>query len=280
MSEQELPPRADFHVHSTASDGTTAPGELVRRAARRGLSHLAITDHDTVRGIREALTEANAAGIDVIAGIELSVDFDHGELHILGYGIDPENHELATSLEAQRQARVERAWKILERLGDLGIELDPAVLTREHPGDSVGRPHIARALVEIGAAESVADAFDRYLGSGKPAHVRRPLLSPGDAIRLIRAAGGIGVMAHPHSVPDHTSILPVLVDLGLAGLECYYGAYNRSEHETLAREAGVHGLVATGGSDYHGPGVRDGRELGSVDIPPAAIAGFLAALGR
>jgi 3',5'-nucleoside bisphosphate phosphatase len=280
VDEVERPLRADFHTHSTASDGTIAPDELVHEAARRGLTHLALTDHDTVRGVHDAVRAGLNMDVHVIPGIELSVEIDRGELHILGYGIDPDNQKLLSTLTELRETRSTRAERILKRLADLGIELDPELLVREHPEDAIGRPHIARGLVEKGVVDSVSDAFDRFLGPGKPAFVSRSLISPRGSIDVIREAGGIAVMAHPHSVPQLDKILPVLVELGLSGLECYYGGYNRSEQEALAVQADTFGLIPTGGSDYHGPGPREQRELGSVDIPRSVIYGFLAAVGH
>lgn len=261
------PLKADFHTHSSASDGTLAPAELIIASAQRGLSHIALTDHDTTGGLAEASAAGEEHGVLVVPGIEFSAQVDVGELHILGYGIDREHAVLQKTIETLRISRMERARKILDKLDDLGIHIDRAVLTRDRSDDSIGRPHIARALMQAGVVTSVGEGFETYLGRGKPAFVDKELIEPEAAIRLIEAAGGFAVMAHPFSLPDARSILPGLVAAGLSGLECYYGEYNASQRRELVVLAAEFGLLPTGGSDYHGPAFREGRELGSVDIP-------------
>lgn len=272
-------PRADFHTHSTASDGTYAPAELIQESARRGLTHIALTDHDTTGGVRAAIEAGHEHGVTVIAGLEFSAQVERGELHILGYGIDPEHGELQETIRYLRDVRLNRAFHILDRLREAGINLDPEAVQRDNPDESIGRPHIARALVEAGLVSSVGEAFDLYLDSGRPGFVEKALVPPNDAIRLIRAAGGLAVMAHPLSAPDATRILPDLIENGLAGLECYYGEYSDEQRTQLESIALKHDLLPTGGSDFHGPAFKEGRDLGSVDIPPDRAAALISAIG-
>jgi 3',5'-nucleoside bisphosphate phosphatase len=279
MTESDRTLHADFHTHSTASDGTLTPVELIHESARRGLLFVAVTDHDTTAGLETAIAAGVQHGVAVIPGIEFSAESKRGELHILGYGIDPDNERLQSRISELRQSRLRRSEKILERLHDLGIPLNPDVIRRTGANDSTGRPHIARALVEIGVAVTVDDAFERYLAAGKPAFVGKELISPAEAIDLINEAGGIAVMAHPFSVPDLADTLPRLIGHGLAGLECYYGEYDDHQRHQLALMARQYQLLPTGGSDYHGPGFREGRDLGSVTLPEAAIVGMISRIG-
>ena len=269
------PIRADLHTHSNASDGVHAPADLLQQASRRGLSVVALTDHDTTHGLSQAADMARELGIIFVPGIELSTDVGRGEIHVLGYGISPDAGRLQETLERLRSSRVTRAEGILDRLRKLGIDVPFDAIAPVEAGASIGRPHIARALVTHGHAASVRDAFDRYLGQGKPAYVASERLTPVDAVRLIRAASGIPVVAHPFSSPEFPHSLPPLIAAGLVGLEVYYGEYDEDSRRVLADIASRHGLIATGGSDYHGPGFKEGRELGSVDIPSVALSRFL-----
>lgn len=266
---------ADLHTHSTASDGEYAPAALVEMAARQGLSVLALTDHDTTAGLEEAIGAGGAAGIMVIGGIELSTDVPSGELHILGYGIDPSYPPLVASLARFRAASVDRLETMLTRLADLGIALDPATIVPRRGDHAVGRPHIARALVAAGYAASVADAFERYLGEGRPAYVRKERPPPAAAVELIRQAGGLPVLAHPLGVRELDAWLPALIERGLAGLECFYGAYALDRRLELAALADRLRLLATGGSDFHGESIDAQRKLGSVEIPVERVERFL-----
>ncbi len=199
--------------------------------------------------------------------MELSARVDRGELHILGYGIDHRHAALLDQLDRLREQRRTRAARMVERLEAAGITIDQDTLPAEVDGHSIGRPHLARALVASGHATDVQDAFDRYLVWGRPGYIPSAQLEPVDAVGLIKAAGGIAVMAHPVSLPDFEQMLPQLIEVGLGGLECYYGEYSEQQRATLAGVADRFGLIATGGSDYHGPNFREGRELGSVEIP-------------
>lgn len=279
MIESDRPLNADFHTHSTASDGTLTPAELIHESAQRGLSFVALTDHDTTAGVEAAKTAGLRFGVKVIPGIEFSAETERGELHILGLGIDPANARLQTRISELRRSRLQRSEQMLERLADLGVSLNRSVIERANADDSTGRPHIARALVEAGVVETVGEAFERYLATGRPAFVGKALIPPTEAIVLILEAGGIAAMAHPFSVPDLPSILPCLISNGLTGLECYYGEYDDVQRQQLVLMAQEYDLLPTGGSDYHGPDFREGRELGSVTMPEAVVVVLLSRLG-
>lgn len=270
------PARADLHTHSTASDGTLAPAVLVRQASRRGLTILALTDHDTTSGLAEAIATGAALGMRVIPGIELSTAVSAGEVHILGYGIDPQNQTLQQALTRYRQARRERAERIIARLHELGVDLPEGSVQASDNAASIGRPHIARAMIAAGYVQSVSEAFDRFLGNDKPAYIaseRKP--TPEEAIQLIRAASGLPVHAHPYTSDAFPESLPALARAGLAGIEVYYAEYTSEQRGVLAGIAAAHGLLATGGSDYHGEQFKERRDLGSVALPAEALQRFL-----
>ncbi|MBN2720545.1 MAG: PHP domain-containing protein, partial [Proteobacteria bacterium] len=244
----------DLHTHSTASDGKLAPAELVREAARVGIEVLALTDHDTLSGLAEAAEEASRLGLEFIPGVEISAEFSPGTLHMLGYFVDPADAELEQALSWLRGGRDDRNRLILERLAELGCPLDLAEVAGLAGGESVGRPHIARAMINHGYVSSFQEAFDRYLGKGAAAYVDRAKMTPERAIASILKADGIPVLAHPQTLALERDAVEKLVEslasLGLAGLEAYY--YSHSEEETafyisLARKLG---LAVTAGSDF------------------------------
>jgi predicted metal-dependent phosphoesterase TrpH len=272
------PLRADFHTHSSASDGADAPAELVARARQRGLAVLALTDHDTTFGLPEALAAGRTQQLRVVPGIELSTAVPRGELHILGYGIDPDHAELQQTLAELRSASARRLLDMLDRLRALGMDVPDSAIARDDDARSVGRPHVARAMVARGYASSIRDAFNRFLGDGRPAYVPKDKLAPRAAIRLIRRAGGLAFMAHPGTLPDFEARLPELMDAGLVGMEAYYGEYDDALRAHLVSVATRLGLLISGGSDYHGEHFKSGRELGAVTIPVPIIERFLTAL--
>jgi predicted metal-dependent phosphoesterase TrpH len=269
---------ADLHTHSNASDGQLAPADLLQQAARRGLSILALTDHDTTLGLPEAAAAARTLGIRFIPGIELSTDVERGEIHILGYGVDPHNGTLQGTLARLRESRETRIERMLDRLKQQGIALPRDQIHASAAGASVGRPHIARAMIAAGYVSSVSEAFARYLDKGKPAYIAAERLTPVEAVRLIHETGGLPVHAHPLSSPDFPGSLPALIDAGLVGLESFYGEYSASQRKQIARVAAQHGLLPTGGSDFHGMGFKEGRDLGGVTLPEEVIDRFLARL--
>lgn len=268
--------RADFHLHTRASDGKLSPEEVVLKAHQAGLDLIAITDHDTVAGIAPALAAARRfPGLRVIPGVEMGTDIPVPEVHILGYFIDYTAPAFAAALEDQRRSRVERAREMLARLEKLGVRLSWERVQQLSQGESVGRPHIAQALLEKGYVSSLREAFARYIGKGGPAYVERRKLIPEQAVSLIhQAGGGLAVLAHPAEIEFLSQLLPGLVAAGLVGLEAYYNSYPPDTVRTLLRVAEKYHLLPLGGSDYHGLGAND-APIGSVDIPEEAVERFL-----
>ena len=250
--------KADLHLHTTASDGTLSPGELVARAAEAGLEVIAVSDHDSVAGLPAAREAARAHGLRVVTGVELSCGAQ-GEIHVLGYGFDPQNRALADFFAlrvAQRQTRAER---MVQQLCEIG---KPVALERVRAlaGGVVARPHVAQALVEAGHAASVQDAFERYLKPGRPGFVPKDVVRVCEAVQLIHGAGGVSVLAHPMELGKGEMALEALVHewhtQGLDGLEVYHPSAANNHAAFLYRLARREGLLVTGGSDYHGPSVR------------------------
>ncbi len=258
----------DLHLHTTASDGRLTPPELVRLAAGRGLKVIAITDHDTTDGVRPAqAAAARFADLRVIPGVELSVDIAEAEVHLLGYWVDLDNREFQQLLAWSRDGRVNRARRILEKLAELGLPVDWERV-RELAGDgAVGRPHIAQAMVEKGYVSDIREAFELYLGRGRPAYVERERLTPEQGIRSVLAVGGVPVLAHPAEIEGLEGHLPGWVGAGLAGIEVYYAGYTPEVVGRLLGLAEQYGLIPTGGTDYHGFGSPDEALPGSVDVP-------------
>jgi len=261
--------RGDLHLHTTASDGRLEPAEVVALAVKVGLDVIAITDHDTVDGVAPALAAAAGAfpSLTVIPGVEINTDVDTGEVHILGYFIDYTDRNLGTVLQRQRDSRWRRAEKMLARLNSLGLDIQWQRVQELAKGGSVGRPHIAAALLEKGYVQSEREAFDRYIGHGGPAYVVREKLLPTEAVRLVVAARGLPVLGHPADIGSLDRVVAELKTAGLLGMEVFYGNYGPDVISRLLRVAERHGLVATGGSDYHAFG--DGQEpmIGSAELP-------------
>jgi predicted metal-dependent phosphoesterase TrpH len=247
----------DLHAHTTASDGSLTPTELVALARERGLRALGVTDHDTVGGVEEAVAAGHLAGVEVVPGIELSVDYPHGQFHLLGYFIDPRSAVLSDRLTALQENRRTRNTRMLERLQALGLPLTLEDVVREAGGGQIGRPHMALALVRQGVVASTQEAFDRYLADGRPGHVPKLKLPPEEAIPLIHAAGGRAVLAHPYSLrfPDTAAFdveIARLREAGLDGLEAYYSQHTPEQTARFLALAARVGLLVTGGSDFHG----------------------------
>ncbi len=262
--------RIDLHLHTTASDGLLEPTALVRTAKEAGIQVLSITDHDTVDGLLAARGAAESAGLTLVPGIELSAYWKKVEFHILGYFIDPENAILKAFLHRTREARVKRMHAMLSRLHAMGIAVPAGeVMARARDGN-VGRPHLARALVERGIVRSAEDAFNRYLGSDKPAYVPRPDVSTYEAIRVIREAGGIASLAHPGQ-HDRDEAIPELVEAGLEAIEVYHPRQTFGRAARYRRLARRLNLLVTGGSDFHGSVDKDHPALapGSPCLPVA-----------
>lgn len=269
--------RIDLHVHSTASDGRLTPEEVVAKAAELGLKVMALTDHDTVDGIVPALKAAAAfPQLILIPGVEISTDLPDGEAHVLGYFIDFTSRELGAALERFRNSRQGRARGMVNRLAELGMEIDWQRV-QELAGDgSIGRPHIARAMLEKGYIDTFEEAFDKYIAHGGIAYVEREKMTPQEAVQLIVRSNGLPVLAHPFTVKEPEAMVISLKKAGLAGIESYYKDYSIKEIEMLVNMAERYGLIATGGTDYHGIG--DSREviLGGVDVPGEAAEQLIA----
>jgi 3',5'-nucleoside bisphosphate phosphatase len=254
------PSTIDLHAHSTRSDGVLAPDELIRDVAVAGVTTFALTDHDTIAGYRDLVAaDAVPKGMTLIPGIEINalVTRDLGlwewELHVLGFGMDPDHAGFEAVLAAQRGARLVRFERTVALLRDLGMPIDAQVAElATDPDDALGRPTIARALMQAGFASSVEDAFSRIIGHGGPGYVRREGLGPEGAIAAIRSAGGLPVLAHFREAPERQDVLRELIDAGLGGLEVYYRAFDQPTVEAMRAVADANGLIATGGTDYHG----------------------------
>ncbi len=256
----------DLHAHSDCSDGVHSPEELVSKALGAGLRALAITDHDAVDGVERARLIASQ-DLEIVAGVELSAREGFSDVHILGYCFDPANEELLSYLETFRSHRLTRAKGIVQKLNELGVGLDlESVIAPAQDGrTSIGRPHIARALVENGYAKSVQDAFSRYLGNHAPAYMPKVYFEVGDAIQILHRAGGLAVLAHPGSL-RRDELIPGFVELGLDGLEVIHPDHTETARRYYRQLASKHGLVTTGGSDYHGPG-HERCDLGEMKVP-------------
>ena len=270
----------DLHVHTTASDGDYTPERLVQEAAARRLSCVALTDHDTVQGLTPAISAARGTSIRVVPGLELGTDHGRVEVHLLGYFLDIHHLVLNRELERLRRSRRERADLMVRRLQELGYHLDPGEVAARAGGAAVGRPHVAAALVVKGYVRDEDQAFAELLGRGRPAYVPRCKLSPLPALELIRAAGGVAVLAHPGLYPGAAAeLLPQLAANGLGGLEVYYPGHDAASRATYLEWCRQFNLVPTGGSDFHGPGRHGDVELGACGVSPEVVE-RLAALAR
>jgi predicted metal-dependent phosphoesterase TrpH len=247
----------DLHVHSTASDGSFAPAEVVRQAKEGGLTAMALTDHDTVDGLPEAMAAGERLGLEVIPGVEISAQFPGGTMHILGLFVNYHNGRLDERLAVLKQARLDRNPQIIAKLNALGIPVTLARVQEISGGGQVGRPHIARALMEAGYVTSIQQAFDVYLRKGGKAYVGKFRFPPDQALAMIREAQGIPVLAHPFtlglgSAPALKNLLMELKGLGLAGLEVYYSEHTPEQEARYLKLARELDLLISGGSDYHG----------------------------
>ena len=246
--------KSDLHLHSTVSDGLLTPTELVDKVFEAGIRIMSLTDHDSTDGLSEAITTAaKYDDLILIPGVELSTDTKNGEIHILGYFIDMESQDLQKTLESFREDRLYRAKSMVEKLTNLGYKITWDEVLKVAGSGSVGRPHIAEILAETGQVSSIKAAFDELIGRNGPAYTERRKMDPETAIELIVQHSGIPVLAHPREVNNLDEILPSLVSSGLKGMETYYGRYSTQERTRFQQLCDNHNLLATGGSDYHGP---------------------------
>ncbi|HBU85614.1 MAG TPA: PHP domain-containing protein [Paenibacillus sp.] len=284
---QQLNGRCDLHTHSQASDGMQPPAENVKLAKQRGLSAVALTDHDTVAGVAEAQRAGHEYGIDVVAGVEISTRAGGKDIHVLGYCVNTEDKQFLERLHGLREAREERNHLIIAKLQELGLEISwqeviDGLGRPLEPDESIGRPHMADVLVRKGYAADMRDAFNRYLAEGQPGFVSVPRVAPEDACQWIKDAGGAAVIAHPGLYGDDELVRRILVDSHPDGIEVVHSDHGPEEEHRYAELAREFGLIQTGGSDYHG--VRQGvvfhGDLGSKTVTIDVLDELRAAAGK
>ena len=266
----------DLHIHSTASDGKYKPTEIIAKAAGLGLKVVSLTDHDSIEGIAPAIEAVKAfPDLTFIPGVEISTDLPDGEAHILGYFIDYTDPDFKKELEKFRDSRTGRGRRMVEKLNGLGIKIDWARV-QEIAGDgAIGRPHVAQAMLEKGYIKTFEEAFDKYIGHGGPAYVEREKMTPEEAVKLILRAKGIPVLAHPFTVKDPAAMVKNLKKVGLMGIEAYYKDNTPAATQNSLKLAKRYGLIATGGTDYHG--INDNEVMmGGTEVPMAAAEKLIA----
>lgn len=271
-----MPSKGDFHCHSTASDGRLTPTQLVDLAAANGVRILALTDHDSTEGIAEAkAAAAKHEGFFLIAGVELSTDIEGDEVHILGYFQDIDKPELQAELARFREGRFARGREMVEKLAALGKRVSWERVQEIAGEASIGRPHVALAMVEAGHVNSVPEAFDLYIGRDGPAYVEREKMTPVQAVETLHRFGSPAVLAHPSFMKDPEAVLKLLVPAGLAAMEVYYKDYDEELRARLLQLANRFGVLPLGGSDYHALNNPGEREPGMIPLPDDAIRKFL-----
>jgi predicted metal-dependent phosphoesterase TrpH len=263
--------KADLHMHTTHSDGSLTTVELLQRVQQVGLTTIAITDHDNVAAIDEAIAIGNEIGVRVIPGVELSASLDGNDIHILGYFFDHKNRNLLEHLEFFRIERVKRAERIVEKLNDLNVPLKIESVMEQAGKGSVGRPHIANAMVEEGLADTYHEAFTKYIGNGRPAYEKKYQVSPQAAIDLISSAGGLSVVAHPGTMIDEQVLLELIKD-GVDGIEVIHPSHSPERVSHYRGIASEYFLLASGGSDFHGGKKNDYEALGRFTISESDVA--------
>lgn len=264
----------DLHTHTTHSDGSASPEELIGLASAKRARAVAITDHDTVSAIVGARAVADRFGIEFVAGIEISAEYSPGTMHILGYCIDDESTALAVKLDELQKARERRNPQIASRLRSLGFDISYDEVVEVAGNQVVGRPHFARLMIQKGYVASIQEAFDRFLKKDAEAYVEKARLSPGESIALIHEAGGVAVLAHPYQLKlsphEVDQLVGELAGLGLDGIEAVYSRHSAAERASYSEVATRHGLLVTGGSDYHGsykPDISIVTGLGDLEVP-------------
>lgn len=267
----------DLHLHSTQSDGSFSPTQVVQRAAKLGLSAISLTDHDSVAGVQEAHNIGRDIGVEVISGTELSAHEAGMDIHILGYFINPANSDLLVYLQKFQDARRNRAEKIVARLNRLGVRITMAHVLHKAGDAAIGRPHVADVLVEEGFVFSHDHAFQKYLGYGKPAYQPKFVLTPREAVEIIHAAGGLASLAHP-VLYRRDALIPDLIKQGLDGIEVMHIKHDRSDVRRYSDMAKHYGLLTTGGSDCHGDG-RGQAVIGTVPVPSTFLDAMKESVG-
>lgn len=269
--------KVDLHIHSTASDGRFTPAEVVRKAVEKGLTYIALSDHDTVDGIAPALMAAKEyPRLKIIPSIEISTDVPNSEVHMLGYFIDYEDRDLQARLEKARRSREERAQGMVSKLKNLGVHIEWKRVQEIAGSGSVARPHVAQALMEKGYVGSLKEAFNKYIGRNGPAYVEREKMTPVEAAALILKSKGLPVLAHPLTTSDFEAVIIGLKSAGLVGIEAYYGSYTAEEVSMLVSLARKYNLITTGGSDYHGLDGLTETMMGDAYVPLEAAEQLIA----
>jgi predicted metal-dependent phosphoesterase TrpH len=286
-------PGIDLHVHSTASDGTLTPSEILEKAVQLGLKAVSITDHDTLHGSAAALANGIPGTLEFITGIEISAAAPDGypsgsSVHVLGYGLDLSDASLNQLLTVLQSARENRTPQIIERLNTMGMDVSLAEVSQVVGDATAGRPHIAQLMVAKGLVDSIDDAFDRFLGRNKPAYVEKHRVPMEDAIGSIKNAGGVAVLAHPYlnewvAIDSFESFLLTLKEMGLDGVEAIYPEHTEAATAYYCQLASKHNLLITGGTDFHGaitPGIQMGVGDGGFHVPFSLYVNLMARLGR
>ena len=263
--------KVDLHLHTTYSDGTLTPNELVQLALKNNLEIISITDHDCTDGIDEAMLASLNRNLTVIPGIELNTDTEDGEIHVLGYFIDYQNKDLQKLLIECRNSRVERARIMVERLNSLGINIQWTRVEELAGYGAIGRPHIANAMLEIKSIKTFQEAFEKYIGRNGVAYIERFRLNVFEAVKTIQQYGGIPVLAHPGYIKNLDNLLPILIESGLKGLEVFYANYDTNTINKLKNIASKYGLIPCGGSDYHGIKTKTEKLPGTFGPPIESV---------
>ncbi|MGM0441185.1 MAG: PHP domain-containing protein [Elusimicrobiota bacterium] len=271
--------KVDLHLHSTLSDGKLTPVELIKQAKKKNLKAVAITDHDITEGIESAIRYGAKTGIEVIPGIELSCEYKSTEVHLLGYFINWENRWFQSKLKVLQKARERRAYHILNKLQNIGVNIDEQMLFAQAGSGAIGRMHFARCLVKIGEVKTVREAFREYLGKNCPAFVRKLRLTPVEALNMIHRVAGISVLAHPSFGVSHKNFIRRLARLGLSGIEIYHPHVSEEEQKKFKATAYELGLFVTGGSDSHGMRPEE-NPVGSMEVEYSAVENMKKALQK
>ncbi len=269
--------KIDLHIHTSVSDGRFSPEEIVHKSARLGLTIIAICDHDSIDGIAPALEAARAfPELRIIPGVEISTFAPGNEVHVLGYFIDFNDPKLKTALASSRNFRRERAKAMIAKLNDLNVHISWQQVQKIAGSGTVGRPHIAQAMLEKGYIKSFKEAFTKYIGLGGPAYIERHKITPVEAVALIKGVNGLPVLAHPLTIKQPEEMIAKLQAAGLVGIEVYYDDYTEDERNSLARLASKYNLITTGGSDYHGLDDSAETMLGDANVPQESAEKLIA----
>ena len=264
----------DLHAHTSASDGTYSPKELLKLAKSDGIEAIAITEHDTIEGLPEALEAGEKMGVEVIPGVEISIDYQPGSMHVLGLFLDIENEKLKEYITDLQTSRSSRNPRIIEKLNELGLSITMEEVEKISGGGQVGRPHIAAALLKNGHVRTIQHAFDKYLKKGAVAYYERHRLTREKAVDMIHGAGGLVILAHPHTLGVNgislDNLMAELKEVGFDGLELFYNSHSPSDEDKLMKIVDKNGFVISGGTDFHGenkPSIKLGVGYGNMAIP-------------